>query len=141
MAVHWLPWFGGPGEGWERFPELRWRQWRASTAALLVHDQVWGVQSHPLDREWIAKTRLCLAPDLTFIGYWDETPVGAHRHDGLYVSAWKRDGWCAVALANWSDEPIEAEVNLDLRTMGFTESAPEALAIRDVDSNHILCIG
>jgi len=137
MDVHWLNWFGGPGEGWERFPELRWRQWRAYTAALLVHDQVWGVQGSELDRAWIEKTRLQLDPAITFVGYWDEAPVAAHRHDGLYVSAWKRDGWCVVALANWRDEPIEAEVTLDLRAMGFGDVNPEALVIRDADTRLI----
>ena len=135
MAVTWLNWFAGPGEGWEKFPELRWRQWRAYTAALLVHDQVWTVQYHQLDRAWIQQTKLRLEPTIAFIGYWDSRPVASHQHEGLYVSAWKREGWCAVALANWSRQRIEAEVTLDLKAMGFEAAAAEALIIRDVDTN------
>ena len=140
MAVHWLRWFGGPGEGWERFPELRWRQWRAYTAALLVHDQVWGVQSHQLDLKWIQNTRLQLDTDITFVGYWDDKAVAIRQQDGLYISTWRRNGWCAVALANWRNDRLEAQVELDLAVMGLAEHSPDSLAVRDVDSNLITYI-
>lgn len=137
MAVTWLNWFAGPGEGWERFPELRWRQWRAYTAALLVHDQVWTVASHQLDAAWIAKTRLRLDPATAFVGYWDERPIASHHHDRLYVSGWKQDSRCVVALANWGEKPVEAEVALDLRAMGFGDVDAESVTIRDVDTTLI----
>lgn len=139
----WLgPGLGAPGDGdrWRKFKTLYWQQNRAYTAALMVHDIVWTVGMgtvHEVDKNWIRESKLCLDPDTQFVGYWDKKPVASHRHADLYVSAWKREGWCAVALVNYGKERLEATVRLDLKAMGFDTIAPDGVTIRDVDKTLI----
>jgi len=133
----WLGWHAGGDKNWSRFPTLYWQHWRAYTAALLVHDIVWTVGMgghHEVDEDWLRASKLCLDPDTAFVGYWDPAAVARHGHGDLYASAWKRPGWCAVALANWGKDRLEAELRLDLKAMGFGDVPPAQVQIRDVDT-------
>jgi len=139
QIVTWLGWYQGAGDDWPQFQTMFWQHWRAYTAALMVNDIVWTVchlgGRHEVDRDWLKESKLRLDPDTEFVPYWDGQPVATHSHKNLYVCAWKRPGWCAVGLVNWSRERIEAEVSLDPKAMGFADAAPDALTIRDVDTS------
>ncbi len=136
----WLGWHkGGDGGRWGQFKTKYWQHWRAYTAGLLIHDLVWTVgmgSHHEVDSAWLKSSRLCLDPETKFVGYWDPASPASHRHPGLYVSVWKRPGWCAAAVVNYGKERIEAEVRLDLKAMGF-DGAAETVTVKDVDSSLI----
>ncbi len=138
-STTWLWWRNDAAPGWQSFPTRQWQCNRAYTAGLLVHDLAWtvGIFRTELDAQWIAEARIRLDPSIRFVGYWDSAPVASHPYPALYVSAWKRPGWCAVALANYGQERVEAQVRLDLNAMGFDGVAPEAVTIRDVDRSLI----
>jgi hypothetical protein len=133
----WLGWYQGAGDGWGPHQTSLWQHWRAYTAALLVHDLVWTVPysggRHEIDEAWIRESRLRLDPATAFVGYWDPATPATHQHPALHVSVWKRPGWCAIALANWGQDRLEAEVRLDPQGMGFGDLAPDAWILRDVD--------
>ena len=138
LTSTWLGWYAGTGGNWNKYQTMFWQRWRTYTAALLANDIVWTVNHmggrHEVDNEWIKESKLCLDPDTEFLPSW-ESKVATHAHQNLYVSAWKRDGLCAVAVVNWSKERIEAEVKLALKAMGFGDAAADAVAVKDVDTS------
>ena len=133
----WLGWCSGGNKRWGRFPTLAWQNRRAYTAALMVHDIVWTIGmggQHEVDQAWLRESKLCLDSDVRFVGYWDPATPAAHQHPDLYVSVWKRPGWCAVALASWAANRLQAQVKLDVQAMGFGNVAPEGVTVRDADT-------
>jgi len=142
LITTWLGWHRGGDAGlWNPYQTLYWQHRRAYTAALLVHDLVWTIgmgSRHEIDDNWVRASKLRLDPHTEFVGYWHPRPVASHDHPDLYVSAWKRPGWCAVALVNYANERVEAEVRLDLNAMGFGQADPADIEIRDVDTT-LLC--
>jgi hypothetical protein len=140
LITTWLGWYAGAGEDWPKFQTLFWQHWRAYTAALLVNDIVWTISGHlggrsEVDSGWLKRSRLCLDPDTEFVPYWDSTGVASHTYKNLYVCAWRRPGWCAVAMVNWSRERIEAEARLSPKAMGFSDASADTVSIRDVDTS------
>lgn len=140
LVPTWLDWTSADyAEAWGPYRALRWRRTRAYTAALLVHDLVWTVPylgtRHDIDHAWIRESRIRLEPDTDFVAYWEPETPATHTHPELYVSIWKRPGWSVVALANWGNERLEAEVTLDLAAMGFADVDAGDVSIRDVDKN------
>jgi hypothetical protein len=133
LASMWLGWHAGG------FPAGKFGRWayqheRAYTGALLVHDLVWLNQqewSPTLDGKWVNPFRK--DPNVVYLPYWDARPAATHDHKGLYVSTWKRQGSCVVALANWTKTRCEATVKLDLKALGLGATPPDRLTVVDVD--------
>ena len=138
LTITWLASSAGPNVGLQ-FKTYHFRQERAWTGAMLVHDLVWTLRFFGskalLDYDWVRSSRLRFDPNTEFVGYWAARPVAPDTPKDLYVSAWKREGWCAVAIANWSTNRVDAELKLHLEAMGFEDAEVEALVIRDVDSS------
>lgn len=121
-------------------PTWKFKQERAYAAALMLHDLGWLCEALPgsLGKTWDwVRPNILNRKELVYVPYWDSAPPAAHKHRDLYVSAWKRDGWCAVVLVNYSKERIEAEVRLDPKSMGLGNASPEQVTIRQVDE-HLL---
>jgi predicted FMN-binding regulatory protein PaiB len=123
-----------------RMPTWTFQQGRAYAGALMVHDLGWLSESMPAAvgsetwEQWVQPNMLS-RPENVLVPYWDPRPVAPNGPEGLSVTAWKRDGWCAVVLANWNKDRVEAELPLDLEAMGFGGLKTEAIMIRDVDPN------
>lgn len=129
-------------ERWVPFKQLRWRQARAFTAMMLLNDllgyhDAWGHYATGgginLDDAWLRECRIREDPTIDFVGYWDEATPATHIHTNLYVSAWKRNGWCLAVLVNYGAERIEAQVSFDPAKMGLGGVEPSAIHVRDVD--------
>ncbi len=124
----------------ERMPTWMFHQGRAYAGALLVHDIGWLSEAMPdaLGREtwegWVRPNMLSRSEN-TLVPYWDRRPVAPSAPAGLYVTGWKRDGWCGLVLANWNKDRVEAELTLDLEAMGFAGANPANILIRDVDAS------
>jgi hypothetical protein len=120
-------------------PTWKFRQERAYAGALMVHDLGWLNRENYAAalggtwREW-TRPNMLMRPENVFVPYWAPEPVAPNAPSDLYVSAWKRDGWCSVTLVNWSTNRVEAELQLDLQAMGFGRAAPDEVSARDVDS-------
>jgi hypothetical protein len=104
---------------------------------LIGYGEAWGKLSPgggvDLDPAWLRESRIREDASIEFVPYWDAATPAAHGHKNLYVSVWKRDGWCAAILVNYGPDRIEAEVAFDPERMGFSGVAPAAIRVRDVD--------
>ncbi|MEX0670920.1 MAG: glycoside hydrolase domain-containing protein [Pirellulales bacterium] len=125
-----------------KMPTWTFQQARAYAGALMVHDLGWLSESMPSAvgsetwQTWV-RPNMLTQPENVLVPYWDPRPVAPSGPEGLYVTAWKRDGWCGMVLANWTKDRVEAELTLDLAAMGFAGVKPEAVTIRDVDASLI----
>jgi len=123
-----------------KMPTWMFQQGRAYAGALMAHDLGWLSESMPAAvgsetwEKWVRPNMLA-RPENILVPYWDPRPVAPQSPEGLYVTAWKRDGWCCVVVANWNKDRVEAELPLDLEAMGFAGVKPEAVVIRDVDAS------
>ncbi len=132
----WLGWTEG-GTPFGKYPTWTFRHNRAYAGALLVHDLLWtvglGNYVTGLHHEWVIRSRIRVDESIRFIPYWESGGAVRHDHDGLYVSAWVRPDWCAIALANWTTNRLNAVLHLDLQTMGFAGADTARIKARDVD--------
>jgi hypothetical protein len=139
IASEWLGWHAGGFQS-AKFALWAYRRNRAYAGALLVHDLVWlNEEMWPkvLDRAWVQASGLRSDPAVTFLPYWSSASPATHAHPGLYVSVWRREGRCVVALANWGRARIEATVRLDAKRMGFGVLPSDNLTVTDPDHAHV----
>ncbi len=127
VATGWLGWCGNSTPT-EKYPAWTFRQQRAYTALIALHDISWpfadGIETRFNLRE----------PDTVFVPYWGEARLAEHGHPGLKLAAWRRPGQCLVLLVNLGAERLEAEVRLNPAAMGFAGDEG-ALEAADVDAS------
>ena len=71
-------------------------------------------------------------PDNAFLPYWEATDVIAGQSDDLVASAHIRPGKAMLVIANWSTEPVDVDLTLDLAALGL-QNLPGLTATEVVD--------
>ncbi len=125
LITTWLGWCGNSLKT-DKWPAWTYRQTRAYTASLALHDIMWNFDEKTLQAFGLHE------PDTVFIPYWADGGLAKHAHPGLRVSAWKRAGKCLVLLVNVGKDRLEADVALDPKIMGVADSAA-GVKVRDAD--------
>jgi hypothetical protein len=139
ITTSWLSWHGllktsAPPE----MPDWGYRQARAFTATMLLHDLIWNKHQRFVDTTLDYKTmdglKLMIDSDTEFVPYWEPNGLASWEPaQSVKVSAWKRQGLCAVVVVNHGTNNVDARMQLSPKAMGFDSVEPETLAIRDVD--------
>ncbi|MAE63537.1 MAG: hypothetical protein CMJ18_04635 [Phycisphaeraceae bacterium] len=112
----------------------------SAQARTLIHDTL----CTPMWEEQVAKDMLPIwkmrksfnVADSTFVPWYRKDPRAKAKPSSLYVSFWHHPGKVMVAVANLTDEPVEAMLELDLQAFGIAEDVAEAAEIhgmRDED--------
>lgn len=127
IVSNWLNWIGNSFRCTRGLEAWTYRQRRAYTAHLAMHDIKWTFAESILDQFKLREE------GTVFFPYWEDRGlVRSNSHpQRLRLAAWKRPGQCLVLLANYGDQRIEAEVGLNPTVMGLGEES--TLHATDVD--------
>ncbi len=119
LVTTWLAWCGNSCPV-DKYPAWTFRQTRAYTANIALHDIGWGFDEKLLKEFGLKEA------DTVFIPYWEDGGfVKENSHpDAVKVSAWRRGGKHLILVANVGRDRAEATIRLNL---------PASAAVRDVD--------
>lgn len=126
LVTTWLGWCGNSLKT-DNWPAWTFRQQRAYTANLALHDIAWGFDAK-------VKTDFGFGePDTVFVPYWDSHGLATPERADVKVCAWQRPGKCLVMLVNVSSNRQEVAVKLDRQAMGFGAGSAATLKLTDAD--------
>ncbi len=142
ITTSWLGWSNDRMKPPEDQPDWVYKQTRAFTATLLLHDIIWNknerFSSTSLDPDKMREIKLYIDPDTEFFPYWDPQGIAEWSNaESIKVGVWKRKELCAIVVVNHSTNKLEAEVKLSLKNIGFNDASSDKLKLEDIDTKFI----